>query len=267
MRLAGVVAALTLAATAYAQQRIENAQHGFTIEIPDGWHALPDDFLTERSRAASTPEQRVTYVAGFQEQAFDNGLVFPYVLIQSIPYRDFGLDRAPTHEETRIIVSSMFNVDIAATMSDEQKAQIEDTPSVTLESFDESTGRYSYDLNLTTEAAGKIRGRAYGLFGRRALLQPMFYALDADWPNDEAQAERILQSFEFLPAYAYPDDGAAPQGALFAGQPRKGLAERAGEAIQGSASTANWPLLLGGALVVLLILALMYAIMRRTDRR
>lgn len=267
MRLAGVIAAMALAATAYAQQRMENAQHGFTIEIPEGWHALPEDFLTERSRAASTPEQRVTYVAGFQEQAFENGLIFPYVLIQSIPYRDFGLDRAPAREEMRIIVSSMFNVDITATMSDEQQDLIEDTPSVTLESFDESTGQYWYDLNLTTEAAGTIRGRAHGVFGRRALLQPMFYSLEADWSIYETRAEQILQSFEFLPDYAYPDDGAARSAGLFAAKRRDGLAERAGQAIQGSASTVNWPLLLGGALVVLLILALMYAIMRRTDRR
>ncbi len=211
MRLALILSTLTFVnGIALAQQAVENARHGYTLEIPDGWHEIPTDFLTEFGQSVSAPGQSINYVGGYQQTPFEDALVYPYVLIQSIAYRDFGLDRPPTNDEMGSVVEAIVGMDIAEALEGTPAADVaelvEDKPPVTLVSFDDAAGIFVYDLNIAIASVGDVRGRARGEFGRRALMQPAFFALESTWTDIEPQANSLLDSFKFLPDYAYPEE-------------------------------------------------------------
>jgi hypothetical protein len=209
MRLATTLAALLfIVAPAIAQQTIENNRHGYTIEIPEEWHEIPSKFLTEFSRSVSKPDQPINYVQAFQKEPFDGTLVYPYILIQSIPYRDLGLDRPPTSEEMGTIVQSIFGVDISDVVDEaldpDLSALVENESSIQRLSFDSGTAEFSYDLNLAVADSGTIRGRARGVFGQRALLQPTYFEQESAW--SELRANTTLTSLQFMAEYTYPTE-------------------------------------------------------------
>lgn len=211
MRLALILSAIACVNTvALAQQAVENARHGYTIEVPDGWHEVPIDFLTEFGQSVSAPGQSINYVGGYQKTPFDDALVYPYVLIQSIAYRDFGLDRPPTNVEMGDVVEAIVGMNIEDALDGTPAADVavpvDDKPPVSLVSFDEAVGIFVYDLNIAIANVGDVRGRARGEFGRRALMQPAYFALESTWTELEPQANSLLESFEFLPDYAYPEE-------------------------------------------------------------
>ena len=210
MRLALIIFSLAFVnGMALAQQAVENLRHGYTIDIPDGWHEVPSDFLTEFGRSVSAPGQSINYVAGYQETPFEDALVYPYVLIQSIAYRDFGLNRPPTNDEMGDVVKAILGMDITEALEGTAAADVaepvDDNPPISLVSFDNAAGVFVYDLNIAVADVGDVRGRARGEFGFRALMQPAFFALQPTWTELEPQANTLLESFEFWPDYAYPE--------------------------------------------------------------
>ncbi len=208
MRLAvTLIAILFSSGFAYAQQSIENPRHGYTMDIPGDWHEVPNEFLAEFSQSVSSPEQPINYVGGYQREPFDDALVYPYILVQSIAYRDFGLNRPPTRDEMGTVVESIVGIDIVDAVADTPAADIaeviEDKPPVKLISLDDETGEFIYDLNIAIATVGNVQGRARGVFGRRALVQTAYYTLESDWPQIDEQANTVLSSFKFLPGYTY----------------------------------------------------------------
>ncbi len=209
MRLALTFAIIMFAGgLAIAEQSMENARHGYTLEIPDGWHEVPSDFIGDFSKSVSGPGQPINYVGGYQKDPFDGALVYPYILVQSITYRDFGLDRTPTIAEKGLVLKAIIGMDVTEALADTPAADVtqvsEGQSPLSLISFDDATGTFIYDLKLAIANVGDVRGRVRGVFGRRALLQTAYYALESDWSAREDESNSIVESFAFLPDYADP---------------------------------------------------------------
>jgi len=262
MRLAVVSLTLTLlCGLATAQDQFENTRHGYTVEIPEGWHEVPSEFLTEFSRSVSSPEQPINYVQAFQKEPFADALVYPYVLIQSIAYREFGLDRPPTSDEMGTVVEAIVGVDISDTVEDSLTENItgliEGQPAIQKLSFSSARSEFVYELDLAITNIGNVKGRARGVFGRRALLQPAYYALESDWADSESRVNAVLNSFFFFPDYAYPADAVGSQDEL---EVYEVTFERFPE-------PPAWVLIGGGVVLVVAIMLTFAFLMRWIDRR
>lgn len=210
MRLALIVTAIALlGVAAHPQQRIESTRHGFSISVPDDWNEAPNGFLTQVSRAVSKRGQQLRYVGAYQQASFDQGLIYPYVLIQAIPYRDLGFDGPPTAAERSQILAEMTGLDldeaIDAVVSEKASTLIEGKPSIDLVTYDDDTGGYVYDLRMNIVNVGAVRGQMRGAYGEWAILQAAYYAEDKNWELYEEQAKTILNSFDTVGGTPKPD--------------------------------------------------------------
>lgn len=76
----------------------------FSITLPEGWVPVPPDLLVQASEALYPDEPIQSYDYGFQSQASDNQLIFPFILAQ-VNY----VGRYSTGELERFAESSMGN--------------------------------------------------------------------------------------------------------------------------------------------------------------
>jgi hypothetical protein len=194
-----------------------NATHGYSLTLPRGWVRIPDTAVKQMTEAIIDKQKAsVTYDAGFQPAANTRWFQYPYVLVQRLPYSDFGLERQIRENEMGQITKALTGLDLGeqlkGTLKDNVKDMVSSAKAGTA-SLDLANHRFVWSLKMQGVGVGEVRGAMIGYFGRKAMVQVMFYALTQDWERDAHVCSQIIGSFGFDPDSDY-DEAAGRSGWL-----------------------------------------------------
>jgi len=193
---------------------------GFSIDVPDGWVRVPDEVVQQSkmilfSRKAQT---KIIFDAAFQQTEGDRWFHHPYVVIQVCPYAFLGADHIPTEAEFPYLIERTSGSDgqrmLDEMASDQAREAMTDSQQGEVE-LDREARRYRLPVAIEAPAIGTIRGEFTGFFGRRAIVQLMFYDLEGGWNDSAAVRQQLAGSFRFDANAAYP---AGPKRALADGR-------------------------------------------------
>ena len=147
--LASVLALPTLPGTA---ETYRSKANGYTLEIPEGWRQIPGEVIEEMQAMMSAGAPKaIVYEAGFQPDDGSEWLEYPYVLVQPIPYANFGVNRQLADAELKEVVAAVTGMDLEATLnenlSEEVAGQLGRTESQAPE-FDAERRRFAWRINM-----------------------------------------------------------------------------------------------------------------------
>ena len=183
-------------------------KNGYSISLPGHWVRIPDSVLQTVQKAIFKPgaSPALSYEAAFQEGGSFGWMKYPYVLVQVLPYSQFGASGEPEEKEFSKVVEAISGVKldqvIRDVMSPAARGALKDTPNVTAR-LDAPNRRYFFSLSMNVVDVGTVRGEAVGYFGKEGVVQIMFYATPKDIARTANVRDRIFSSFKFDPAFAY----------------------------------------------------------------
>jgi uncharacterized membrane-anchored protein len=185
-----------------------SAAYGYTLEVPADWVQIPQDAVQQMLQAVQGPgvAASIIYDAGFQLKANPQWLEYPYVLVQVVPYRKFGVNRQINEDEFPSVVKSMTGQDLDKAMSQQLSAEAQDlikdvkAGKPVLES---GRKRFLWEVDSTVQGVGRVRGMTAGYFGKESLVQVNYYTRAGDWDQHAAARQSILDSFQFDADKAY----------------------------------------------------------------
>lgn len=198
----------TLAGLPAAAAEFHSEEHGYTIRLPNRWVQVPADVLATVEKFIFKPgaKSKIHYDACFQEGGSFGWMTYPYVLLQFVPYSDFGWSGEPEESTFPSLIQTISGLDLAKVikneMSDPAREMLADTPNVTVR-LDAPNRRYFWTLAMNVGPVGKIRGEVVGYFGRHGVVQVMFYDKASQFAGTRAARERIWESFKFDEGHGY----------------------------------------------------------------
>ncbi len=191
-------------------ETIHSSENDYAIDLPDGWVRIPDTAAKDMMGATlreDTPVP-VVYEFGFQHAGADDWFVYPYVLVQILPYESFGVRRQLYEDELYDFTNAVTGADVGDAMddylSDEVKGGLS-TPLTGEALLNRDQRCFQWSIHMTVAGIGPVRGRVVGFFGRRALVQILHYAIDEDATSDDEIVARFKSGFSFDPSAAYDD--------------------------------------------------------------
>ena len=206
-----VFLASALNATVFAAERFHSTSYGYYLDLPPGWVEIPKDVLQELVATVlkQNPKANIIYDACFQLDSSDQGLEYPYVLVQPVPY---DAHRQINEDEFPRFVQKMTGLDIGKLL-DENVSSVGRQRVLNWDierpQLDVAQRRYLQPINADVHAFGPIRGLIVGYFGRDSLVQVAFYSRRSDWDHYADVRRAILESFRFAPDKAYSVELAA----------------------------------------------------------
>lgn len=193
----GCLAAATPAADAL--QTFSSKTHGYSIQIPATWHAVPDAKVQQALAAAAVrdPSKRgVVWEAVFQQPAegTSGGFGFPYVICQITPYPG---GKRLTETAISDAVKAMTAMQVTGGGS---------TLTVPAARYDAAT-HVAWQPRDITAPIGPIKGLNVMHYGSKAMVAIMCYDLAASYETNKSELDQIEASFKFDAGSAYsPDD-------------------------------------------------------------
>lgn len=215
--LAGLMSTGVLGGRCFGQV-VHDAEHGFELTLRDGWVEIPDDVLQEVMGAAQNPDAQrpLIYAAGYQIEGDDGWFVYPYVLVQVIPYSGMGMTRQISEDEFVEVVKAVTGADIDQAMDDALSSETRELLTdidVQRPVLEKDRRRFTWGLTMDVAGIGLVRGYSVSNFGREALVQVSFYAMSDDWEKYTAERNSMTESFAFDAAHAYSESvGAGGKG-------------------------------------------------------
>lgn len=185
-----------------------SATYGYYLDIPPGWIEVPKNVLDETVASmmkenASIP---IVYDTGFQLESAERWLDYPYILVQPLAYKSFGVHRQINEDEFPRMVQMITGFDVETffdeNVTSEARPLLDNLEFGKLQ-LDVANRRYTWPLNMEVQGIGPIRGLVIGYFGRDSIVQVVFYARSSDWDQHADEGLKILESFRFTPDKAY----------------------------------------------------------------
>lgn len=170
----------------------------FTLSLPDGWVEMPQDVLSAMHEALSqqAPNAKIPkYDYGFQLEAAQNWLEYPYILVQVS-----ASGRVPEHE-----LKVMPKIDL----NEEIKKQGAGLQSIMTNT---TLGQMQYDeaahvvwITMKTDVAnvGKIQGISGLIPTETGIVQVHAYATESDFPTYLPIFRQIITSTTISPDLTY----------------------------------------------------------------
>ncbi len=192
--------------------------HGYRIELPYDWVEIPQDIIQEAAAPLLKQESAVSasYDAGFQLDSTDEWFEYPFVLVRTVPYAKFGLNRQLNEDQFSKFVRMLTNRDVGKVLGkvlDKNLSslgrQIITNVGVGQPQIDVTNRRYLWTIDSEVPGDGPIRGLVVGYFGRDSLVHVMFYSRRADWDRHADLRATIIDSFRFDPDKSYSVEFAA----------------------------------------------------------
>ena len=191
-----------------------NEQAGYALDLPDDWIEIPREVMEEVM--AQVMQQgagpRIQYSAGFQPAANETWMEYPYVLVQVLPYAQFGPPRQIREDEFPKLIKALTGLDLAGEMdkrmTDEARSMVSDIQTG-VPRLDRPNRRFFLTMDMNVATVGVIKGQCVGYFGRKALVQVMFYVHDDEMDAYADVSAGILESLKFDAAHAYDGSAAA----------------------------------------------------------
>jgi hypothetical protein len=200
--------ALLWAAAPCRADSIHSQTYGYSVTVPAEWKRIPQDVVDSLVAKLQNPNaaHRMIYDAGFQPSANQTWFQYPYVLVQVIPYADFGGAQQLNEDQFPEVVKAMTGANVTKAadqqLSPEAKTLMSGV-SVGQADLDTAHRRYQLPLTLTVAGIGAVHGQLTGYFGRECLVQVMFYSKVADGDQFASAGQSIADSFTFDPDKAY----------------------------------------------------------------
>lgn len=200
--------ALAWPCTAAEPQLFHGDKDSYSIIFPSHWVRIPNNVLDGVQKAIfkSGSKPCLRYEAGYQEGGSFGWMKYPYVLVQSIPYAQYGASGEPPECEFPKLVETISGMKLDKVMNDAMtpaaRGILKDTPKLTAR-LDAPNRRYFFSMAMQVATVGTVRGEAVGYFGRDGVVQIMFYAIPKDLVRTANVRDRIFDSFKFDAAHAY----------------------------------------------------------------
>jgi len=208
MVLPAIAVLLDRHATA-GQGRFHSEENGYSITVPTGWTEVPKHILLKTVEQAVSPEaeSEIFYETAFQRVGIEEKMEYPYAAVQIIAYSKMGLNRQIHKSEFEAFVKGLSGLDVSvATESFSTEAQETIFDIAFGKAYlDKKNKCYMMSLEADVANIGKVRGIMVGHFGRRAIIQIMFYDLKSNWSQSKPEREVILESFRFDPSMTYDE--------------------------------------------------------------
>jgi uncharacterized membrane-anchored protein len=216
LTLSPVSSAADDAAEAAEGSTFHHASHGYSLTLPAGWVRIPDDVVQRMMEALLEQNASITYDTGFQPAASAKWFQYPYVLTQSVPYSQMGLDRQIKENEMGQVIKALTGMDLGkqvkGALKDEVKGIVSHAQVGTVD-LDRANHRFFWTAEMQVAGVGEVRGGIVGYFGRDSLVQVMFYSRSQDWERDADVRSQITGSLRFDPDRDY-DEAAGKSGWL-----------------------------------------------------
>lgn len=194
---------------ARGQGRFHSEANGYSIAVPTDWIQIPQHIILENFNQLLSPESnsKICYETAFQCDAAETWFQYPYVIIQVMTYSNWGLNRQIYASEFKGFVkrlSGLDTIDVIESFSTEAQKTISDI-AIGKAYLDSKNRLYLIGLEADVANTGKVKGIMVGHFGRRAIIQAMFYDLKPNWSQSKRERDLILGSFQFDPVSAYSE--------------------------------------------------------------
>ncbi|MBN1795312.1 MAG: hypothetical protein JW804_01435 [Sedimentisphaerales bacterium] len=191
------------------QGRFHSEVNGYLIAVPADWIQIPKYIILENFNQLISSESnlKICYETAFQYGTAETWFQYPYVIIQVMTYSNWGLNRqiyACEFKEFVKHLSGLDTIDVSENFSAEAQRTISDI-AVGKAYLDSNNRLYQIGLEADVANMGEIKGIIVGHFGRRAIIQVMFYDLKINWSQSKRERDSILGSFEFDPVSAYSE--------------------------------------------------------------
>jgi len=193
---------------AAGQGLFHSEANGYSLKLPEGWIKIPDNIVhTTMNRLLSEKGQsEIVIETAFQLEAEGLWFQYPYTGVQVVTYSSFGLNRQLNEGEFENHVKGMSGLDIID-YTEQVLTPIgqEIYPELAIGKIylDSNKRLYLFGVEMELPSVGKIKGQVVGHFGRRSIIQVMFYDLESNWIQSKPERDFIFGSFQFDPAMAY----------------------------------------------------------------
>lgn len=182
--------------------------YGYRIELPHDWVEIPQDVVQAALALVQKPNSTVSiiYDAGFQLDSGGQWFEYPYVLVQPLPYSEYGLYRQINEDEFPKFVRMITGMDVGKLVGEELSSlgrQIVANLGAGQPQLDVADRRFLWTMNMDVQGVGPIRALTVGYFGRDSIVQVVFYSLRDDWDRYADVRATIVDSFRFDLAKAY----------------------------------------------------------------
>lgn len=201
-RFAGVLlvgSILLLCASAAQAWSYHSFAYGYSISLPDDWAHVPEEALAEQQNRLP----RIGSFRGQPDAAFharrDGAMSYPFLLIEVVPYSQFGFPQQLDDAEIRQIVQTNTGMDPLSPFEETQVVEggAELEPMDGALSFDAEGRRFTWRSTETIENAGLLRTVQWGFFGKDMLVQVTLYERGKGSDRLRDMAEAIAGSFKF----------------------------------------------------------------------
>jgi hypothetical protein len=211
-----IAAAISAVAPSAVEARtVSRPQHGYSIEVPDDWVEVPDAELRAIVIATQkTPGKNgMVWDIAFQPATPDRPwLAYPYMVVQILPYRGFGLQRQLAENEFRGFIAAMANLDMEKVAKDAltpEASKAINSVKQGVPRLDTAARRYFLPFATTMQDIGPVRGQAYGFFGHDAMVQIGAFSETGEWATFGPLGQRIADSFKFDATHQYNEQEAS----------------------------------------------------------
>ena len=177
--------------------------HGYSITAPEGWVPIPADVIQQMLKQAVNEQARanMNWEAGYQLPDQPNWFTYPYLIIQYTPY---GTNRQITETEMAATVKAISGADPRRELNSSLDAELRNAvPGKLQPVLDTRNHRFVIPMTMTVPAVGPVQGQVVGHFGRKGIVQVMFYAPQADWAKYQDSLTALQDSFHFDPEHAW----------------------------------------------------------------
>ena len=198
------IAALAPTAMAWSYQSFG---HGYSLSLPDDWAQVPQEVLAANLADLSTKQTpRGEFDVLFQRKGESDAIRYPYILVEMIPYERWGYDQQVTDQTIQQIVQNNTGMDPANPFVPEGKVMEGGAESESLEGvlgFDASNRKFSWDTTVNDSAAGLLRMRQWGFFGRQGLVLVTLHEQGTGSDRLRGMASAVAGSFKFDVGHDY----------------------------------------------------------------
>jgi len=192
--------------------RFHSQLNGYSVIIPQGWRQVPENVIRQEFEA-SMSENKLTFdietilAIEFEE----NGLKYPYAVIQAIRHSKYGVNKPLKKEEIKKLfkmTTEELRLEIPKVEYADEKLSASLREMVSHIEFGKlylDNENMSYLLGADVEVAnlGRVKSLLLTNYGRYALVKIRFVCLKSDWYRFANDCALILNSFKFDPATDY----------------------------------------------------------------
>lgn len=182
-----------------------SSQYGYNLTLPDGWQQIPPAVLQRfvRQRVKRDPKSLFVCDAAFQYKPRDRWFEEPYIIVQVTPYSKPGVHHRIDERDFQMIAQAFARDSVEKPMDRELSAtgrSLMSDPRFAQTGLDLSRRRFQRLTTASLKERGIIiTGMIVTYFGNEDMVKLCFFGKEAQWEQQFAAAQPVLDSLHFDP--------------------------------------------------------------------